>query len=438
MAGVVVTGPLSTTAPSDTYPTHDATLGLGGKSEVATLVLRNAISSFRRAFGMIVTVNADGTPANNKTYILANVALGGTNNTLTDNANWIEFGASTGIISIPVSRTVYVDYVNGNNGTGLPQRLDKPFLTKAAAITSALTLIPTATDRVLISVATGLSAEQILFPSSCLGIDFDLNGGSLAVVGGADGSIDDGNFACDSILHNVGNVSRVGGGSLSVRVRNAATKLTIYGENILARTSVENGTVNIKCNTLTGADSMAVVSAGVLNLNCSSVLASGAGSAVTVSGGIANVTANSFQGNPVGAAQGAVIFSGGILNLNGDIINPSGYGIALNNIGTFNHISGSITGVAAAIYANGTTCTFHSSPSARIVATGVSKPAIETHGTTTVIKLNSPTLIATGVNSVVSSNPINILLYGAGQQNVIEDANTTFLIGNMITDAAVI
>jgi len=92
---VVVTGTLATTSPLDVYATHDSFIGLGGAREAATIAIRNAIPVERRTFGMLVTVNADGSPGNNKTYQLQNVALGGVNNTLSDNANWIDFLAGS-------------------------------------------------------------------------------------------------------------------------------------------------------------------------------------------------------------------------------------------------------------------------------------------------------------------------------------------------------
>ena len=55
----VVTGPLTTTSPSDTYPTHDSTVGLGGLRTIATTILRNAIPNARRTQGMLVFTVAD-------------------------------------------------------------------------------------------------------------------------------------------------------------------------------------------------------------------------------------------------------------------------------------------------------------------------------------------------------------------------------------------
>lgn len=93
---IPVTGYIGLTNPSDTYATHVDILGWGGKMSVATVAERDAIPSARRKFGMMVTVNADPTPANNKTYRLNNTALGGTNDTITDNANWTEFSSGSG------------------------------------------------------------------------------------------------------------------------------------------------------------------------------------------------------------------------------------------------------------------------------------------------------------------------------------------------------
>jgi hypothetical protein len=92
----VVTGAISLSDVTDLYATHWDILGLGGHRSVDTISDRDAITTLRRKFGMLVTVNADPTPSNNKVYMLANVALGGTNGTLSDNVNWIEFSSGGG------------------------------------------------------------------------------------------------------------------------------------------------------------------------------------------------------------------------------------------------------------------------------------------------------------------------------------------------------
>jgi hypothetical protein len=74
---VRVTDYISTTASSDTYPTHKSVLGNGGHQEVATINDRNAITPERRATGMKVYVAADNT-----TY------------ELDSGGNWVVFGGN--------------------------------------------------------------------------------------------------------------------------------------------------------------------------------------------------------------------------------------------------------------------------------------------------------------------------------------------------------
>lgn len=82
--------------------------------------------------------------------------------------------------SIPIDRTVFVSK-NGDNGTALPGRLDRPFLTIEAAITAALTLSPNTTSRVLIKVFSGYYLNDTL--TGYNGLDFDLSGCSLEYTG---------------------------------------------------------------------------------------------------------------------------------------------------------------------------------------------------------------------------------------------------------------
>ncbi len=76
--------------------TYDSSNLIGGSQQVATLTARNAIPTGQRRFGMIVTVNSDVTGTNNQTYILANTILGGQNDTITDNNNWVPFNPGHG------------------------------------------------------------------------------------------------------------------------------------------------------------------------------------------------------------------------------------------------------------------------------------------------------------------------------------------------------
>lgn len=57
---VQVTGPIAPSATSDTYPTHFATYGFGGKHEVADYTELNGIPDERRVAYMMSTVASDG------------------------------------------------------------------------------------------------------------------------------------------------------------------------------------------------------------------------------------------------------------------------------------------------------------------------------------------------------------------------------------------
>lgn len=92
----VVTDTISLSGAGDTYATHWALIGKGGQRSIDTLANMNLIPLARREFGMLVTVNDDPTPTNNKTYILANLNLGGVDNVLTNNANFIPFSGGGG------------------------------------------------------------------------------------------------------------------------------------------------------------------------------------------------------------------------------------------------------------------------------------------------------------------------------------------------------
>jgi hypothetical protein len=86
IGSVVVTGTIGTTSSIDTYSTHQDYLGFGGLRAVGEEADRDAIPTARRTFGMVVVLqNAGGS------FVLANVAMGGSSNTLSDNTNLISY-----------------------------------------------------------------------------------------------------------------------------------------------------------------------------------------------------------------------------------------------------------------------------------------------------------------------------------------------------------
>ena len=96
---IPLTGAIGTTAISDTFATHIDYLGYGGARAVALIEDRDAITTERRVFGMIVTVSNESDITLNKPYILANAANGGADNNVANNANWIAFVAGSAALT---------------------------------------------------------------------------------------------------------------------------------------------------------------------------------------------------------------------------------------------------------------------------------------------------------------------------------------------------
>jgi hypothetical protein len=96
---VQITGFIGTTSILDTYATHLDFLGFGGFRSVTNIAERDLITTDRRVFGMVVSTQ-DG----NGSYILANLVMGGVDNDVTNNANWIAYttggGGGGGLISL--------------------------------------------------------------------------------------------------------------------------------------------------------------------------------------------------------------------------------------------------------------------------------------------------------------------------------------------------
>jgi len=91
VGAVQITGTIGTTSILDTYSTHQDYLGFGGLRAVADTTARDAITTARRTFGMIVTTQ-DGSGS----YILSNVAMGGADNVESNNANWLAYSPGGG------------------------------------------------------------------------------------------------------------------------------------------------------------------------------------------------------------------------------------------------------------------------------------------------------------------------------------------------------
>lgn len=90
---------IGTTDIADVFPTHLDYLGYGGHRSVADDTARDAITTERRSFGMLVATQ-DQNPA--VVYMLCDIAMGGVSDDLFDNGNWLVFATGS-------STTVFVD-----------------------------------------------------------------------------------------------------------------------------------------------------------------------------------------------------------------------------------------------------------------------------------------------------------------------------------------
>jgi hypothetical protein len=126
-SNVVVSGPISTSADTDLFPTHVAVRGHGGLHHAATQAEMFAITTERRAWGMECNITHEVGFVGK--YKLCNLASGGVDDDLTNDNNWILQGE----ISIG---NLYVYGLSGKDeaGYGSPS---KPFKTIAYALSQA-------------------------------------------------------------------------------------------------------------------------------------------------------------------------------------------------------------------------------------------------------------------------------------------------------------
>lgn len=109
---IAITAAIGLTDVSDTYATHYAFLGNGGLHSVADSTARNAITTARRTFGLTAFQLDDGSK-----WVLSNTAMGGLNDDITDNDNWISLFTDTGITSLNGLTGVTQTFAEGTAGS---------------------------------------------------------------------------------------------------------------------------------------------------------------------------------------------------------------------------------------------------------------------------------------------------------------------------------
>lgn len=367
----------------------------------------------------------------------------------------------TGPSELFVQRTVFVDYTYGNDGTGQVERLDLPFQTKAAALTAALTLTPTATDRVLISVAMGLSSLPITYTSSVLGVDWDLNGGSIDISSGAIGAVDDGGNIVDTVVYNAKDLKTSGTSTGSSVQTSAGSVMTIHGNVSSSAASADCATtsgIQIIYGDITGSTGSngaeCIGATGIQrvygNINTVSTGAFCSNGEQYIYGNIessGSIGANASAGTQIicgdvshtgGGSSGvdAVICSGtASQRITGNITNTdthatTGYGINKTSTGTSEY-SGNVTAVNSPAL-NVTSGTTRINSGSRLVSSGAN--AVTKSGGVLILE-GGMALIAT-TNSIAGAG--TVLVYGTIVQNVAEAGTIVYDVGVVITDVAVV
>lgn len=289
--------------------------------------------------------------------------------------------------SVTVANTVFVSK-NGNDSTGLVERMDKPFLTIAAARNALVAYYtganaPSATNRILIKVFSGYYNEPIILDNF---VDLDLS--SSVVTCTSSQLIKDNGVAVDSIIYGSAKLYGVTMGGGNAIQATANSNIRIYCDTVIGRTVSTNGIVTINARKVDGDGDFVVQGLG------------------------GTVIINAYELTSSGAIK-TIKQDSGTTIINASIISsPSDVPV-------------SITGGSLTINA------------ARIVTAGVNKNAVEKTGGTLI--LNNATMIATGTGkSIFAPAPQSVKIYGACQGNLAVDANITQQVGIVKIDANVI
>ena len=253
-----------------------------------------------------------------------------------------------------VENTVFVDSVYGVDATGLPERVDYPFKTIAAARTSALTLTPTATKRIKIVLqqATWLN-EQVVLANF---VDWDLGDSTLRSTTITGGVITDNAVTVDSKIYGKANIdisSSVSGNIYGIFVDDSESKVVIDMNSItitstgatLVRGIKCEGSMTVNCNNIT-VDGGEINTVGVLCNNGGNLILNCNNVSATSTGGL-----NGVLSDGTGSASNIWLKANNVTTLNGN--SSSGmYTISSQNSGKMwakcNNIYLTATGVTAA------------------------------------------------------------------------------------------
>ncbi len=189
--------------------------------------------------------------------------------------------------TVQIANTVFVAK-NGNDSTGLIERLDKPFLTVAAAraaIAAGYTggSAPSATNRIRMVVFSGLWTEAINLLNF---VDYDLNDAVFNVSTGQSPLITDNGVAADCVIYGVAELTRSNGGTnpLGVQIGHASSNVTVNAKKILAYNYAiagSAGTLTVNCPSISSTNAIGILNSGATMVINNAVITSSTSLAVS-------------------------------------------------------------------------------------------------------------------------------------------------------------
>ncbi len=285
-----------------------------------------------------------------------------------------------------VANTVFVSK-SGNDSSGLVERLDKPFLTIAAARAALLAFYtggnaPSATNRILIKVFNGYYNEPIILDNF---VDMDLSASVVTCTSSQ--LIKDNGVAVDSIIYGSAKLYGVTMGGGNAIQATGASNIRVYCDTLIGRTVATNGTITIYARKIDGDGDFVVQGLG------------------------GTVIINAYELTSAGAIKtikqdsGTTIINASIISSPSDVpVSITGGSLTINDV--------------------------------RIITTGGNKNAVEKTGGTLI--LNNTTLIATGTGkSIFAPAAQSVKIYGACQGNLAVDVNITQQVGIVKVDSNV-
>lgn len=235
--------------------------------------------------------------------------------------------------TVQIANSVFVAK-NGNDSTGLVERLDKPFLTYAAARAAALAYwtggtAPSATNRILIKIFSGLWEEALILADY---VDLDLTDGVYSLNTGERALITDNSSACNCIIY--GNAELIRGNADAIQhvlhINNASSNVILYANKARSYNQAiynENGTSQLFINSVVSTNSRAVrIIDGSCTIEGGDYSSSSAGSsaqAVTIAAGIL-IVKNAKLSSGGGSNKEAVLGVGGNITINNCVLVADG------------------------------------------------------------------------------------------------------------------